>query len=182
MKCGKSAKKQTIMNKVYSMYMPSNVPDDDRLLHIKFMLESRGRFKHLFVEKQIEQSLENNIDNIDSPPQHILMIPEVLHYIDGKEIIVGNYCIDKSLLQGRLFQTCLILKLIPCFGMQRRLKLIIEKALALCLVQDSPYQNFNGTLPSGTNWEDYLILIRKYCIKKKTFSMQLEQHAKYQGK
>ena len=78
------------MNKVYSMYMPSNVPDDDQMSHIKLMLEGRGRFKHLFVEKQIEPSLEINIDNIDSPPQHILMISEVLHWIDGKEIIMGK--------------------------------------------------------------------------------------------
>ena len=78
LKCGKSAKKHTILNKVYSMYMPSNVPDDDHMSHIKLMSEGGGRFKHLFVEKQREPSLENKIDNIDSPPQHILMIPEVL--------------------------------------------------------------------------------------------------------
>ena len=92
LKCGKSEKKQTIINKEYNMYMSSNVPNDDHMSHIKLMLEGRGRFKHLFVEKQIEPSLENNIDNIDSPPpQHILMIPaEVLHCIDGKESIEGK--------------------------------------------------------------------------------------------
>jgi len=36
-----------------------------------------------------------------------------------------------------------------------------NKALSICLSEDSPYRNFNGAFPSGTNWEDYLLWIRK---------------------
>ena len=32
--------------------------------------------------------------------------------------------------------------------------------MAICLSEDSPYRNYNGTLPSGTNWEDYLVWLK----------------------
>ena len=31
-----------------------------------------------------------------------------------------------------------------------------KKALTLCMGSSSPYKNFSGTFPSGTNWFDYL--------------------------
>ena len=51
LKCGKSAKKLTIMNKMYELYMPSPNPDDDRLSSVELFLEGKGRFRYFFEKK-----------------------------------------------------------------------------------------------------------------------------------
>ena len=99
LKCGKSAKKSTLLAKLHTLYMPSNNHDSDHVSQIELLLEGKGKYKHLFEEKHISgnysannhtgvsqssaSASENNGNpNVDNPP--LLILPETFHYLDGK--------------------------------------------------------------------------------------------------
>ena len=44
-----------------------------------------------------------------------------------------------------------------------------KKTLSICLSSSSPYKFFDGTYPSGTDWTDYLMWIRKEMNKLNIF-------------
>ena len=46
---GKSAKRDTVRDKMFSLYMPSSAAADaDRVSYVELLLEGKGWFKHLF--------------------------------------------------------------------------------------------------------------------------------------
>ena len=111
LKCGKSAKKSTLIVKLHKLYMPSNDHDSDHVSHIELLLEGKGKYKHLFEEKHVaanystnnhtsvsqsSASKNNGNPSVDNPP--LLSLPGIFHCLDGKEILAKNNCIDTDLL------------------------------------------------------------------------------------
>lgn len=114
LKCGKSAKKSTFIAKLHKPYIPSNDRDGRHVSQIELLLEGKIKYKHLFEEKHIaanystnnhtgvsqsSASKNNGNPNVDNPP--LLILSEIFHFLDGKEILVKNDCIDKALLTRR---------------------------------------------------------------------------------
>ena len=51
LKCGKSAKKASLVARLHQLYMPSINSDSDHVSQIELFLEGRGKYKHIFVEQ-----------------------------------------------------------------------------------------------------------------------------------
>ena len=162
LKAGKSAKRLTIVTKIAEKYMPSNSCNGDRMSFVDLFLEGKGRFKHLFVEKTTQSDTESSTatSTNHSPTPSVLMIPSFLHCNPGHELVVRNGCIDKSLLTRKNLSNPVDIQAMTLYRHAKEVEMNCKKALAFCLGEDSPYRNWNGTYPSGTNWEDYLIWVR----------------------
>ena len=160
LQCGKSAKRSAVVDRLLNMYMPSSNQNDDRMSHVEQLLEGYGKFKHLFVEK-VDNPNSSDATNPDSAPRRVLIIPEYLHSMKGKVIAIEDNCIDKSLLTRKNLSNYVDIKGETLYRAAKEVEANCKKALAICLSENSPYRNFNGTFPSGTNWEDYLSWIRK---------------------
>ena len=52
LRCGKSAKKQTLIDNLGKLYMPSNKPDDEHVSHVEQFLEGIGMFTCLFKRNE----------------------------------------------------------------------------------------------------------------------------------
>ena len=172
LKCGKSAKKNTLVTKVHQLYIPSNNSDSDHVSQIELFLEGRGKYKHLFERKCIDpgpstkntsnsncSSSESNEVSGEKPS--LLMIPEMLHCLPDTEISVKNDCIDKTLLTRRNLTNFVDIQPSTLFRHAKEVEANCKKALAICLAEDSPYRSYDGIFPSGTNREDYLFWLRK---------------------
>ena len=148
LKCGKSAKKSTLITKLHTLYMPSNNHDSDHVSQIELLLEGKGKYKHLFEEKHISgnysannhtcvsqssaSASENNGNpNVDNPP--LLILPETFHCLDGKEILVKNDCIDKALLTRRNLSNFVDIQPGTLFLHAKEVEANCKKALVICL-------------------------------------------------
>ena len=160
LQCGKSAKRKTIVDRLLNMYMPSTNPNNDRASHVEQFLDGYGKFKHLFVEK-VFNSCSGGETDPGSAPRRVLMLPEYFHCMKGKEILVEDDCISKSLLTRKNLTNIVDIRGDTLYRAAKEVEANCRKALSLCLAENSPYRTFNGTFPSGTNWEDYLLWLRK---------------------
>ena len=172
LKRGTSAKRETIIQKIASLYFPSNSAGD-QLSFVELMLEGKGRFRYLFndsVSKEVSSTVSRDKISEESNTTD-LIIPSSLHCIDGKEIKVQKGCIDKSLLTRKNLGNLVDIKALTLYRHAKDVEANCKKALSFCLQPDSPYYNFNGTFPSGTNWEDYLVW-----IKQKMYEFESKAH------
>ena len=146
--------------------MPSKVRDDDYLLFVGHFLEGRGHFTYMFDQK--EEIIALSGDSSTARTIVGLSIPEYFHCIKGKDLYNGKSCINKSLLTRKNIKNIVDITGESLFWNAKDVQANCKKFLALCLGKNSPYQNFTGTFPSGTNYEDYLYWIRKemYSIVK----------------
>ena len=151
---GKSSKRQTIIDTLLCLYMPSSNDGDDYVSHIDQFLEGLGRFKCLFTKKEDSSDSDNGV------PRSKLVLKECFHCVKGKELVVEHDCIDKSLLTRKNLTNYIDIKGDTLYRAAKEVEANCKKALAICLSEDSPYRNYNGTLPSGTNWEDYLVWLK----------------------
>ena len=80
LKCGKSAKKSTLITKLHKLYMTSNDHDSDHVLQIELLLEVKCRYKHLFEEKYIvtNSSTNTNTGNSQSITSKKMTIPMLI--------------------------------------------------------------------------------------------------------
>ena len=86
---------------------------------------------------------------------------ECFHCHIGKEIPIETGCVDRLLLTRKNLSSLVDIKANTLYRHAKEVEANCKKALSLCMRNDSPYKNFNGTFPSGTNWMDYLCWIRK---------------------
>ena len=93
---GTSAKREAVINKIASLYFPSNNNGGDRMSYVEMLLEGKGRFKYLFKDREVSSRASTDVSEECSAVDRI--VPPSLHCIDGKEIKVEKGCIDKSLL------------------------------------------------------------------------------------
>ena len=157
---GVSASKAMLIVRLYEAYMPSPLADDDRISFLEMFLGGMNKFKCLFIQSE-ESDAENSRDPDNDRPSMKLIIPESLHCIAGAEIVVAPHCITKSLLTRKNLTNLADIKANTLFRNAKAVEANCKKALAICVGKDSPYRDFDGTFPSGTNWEDYLLWIRK---------------------
>ena len=85
----------------------------------------------------------------------------MLHCQAGGEILVEHDCVDKALLTRRNLSNPVDIQASTLFRHAKEVEANCKKALAICLAEDSPYCNYNGIFPSGTNRGDYLLWLRK---------------------
>jgi hypothetical protein len=146
--------------------MPSSNPDDDRMSSVELFLEGKGRFQYFFEKK--ESDIEVNQTNDSLPQPDSLVINECFHCHKGIEIPIETGCVDRSLLTRKNLSSLVDIKADTLYRHAKEVEANCKKALSLCMRNDSPYKNFNGTFPSGTNWMDYLFCIRKKCTSLET--------------
>ena len=156
---GTSAKREAVINKIASLYFPSNNNGGDRMSYVEMLLEGKGRFKYLFKDREVSSRASTDVSEECSAVDRI--VPPSLYCIDGKEIKVEKGCIDKSLLTRKNLGNMVDIKALTLYQHAKDVEANFKKAMSFCSQTGSPYHNFNGTFPSGTNWEDYLIWIRQ---------------------
>ena len=156
LKKGTSAKRIDIIKILLNNYMPHK--NSDHLSQVELLLEGKGKYAHLFHRD------DRGIDgekSVSSTNQSILTIPEFFHCLIGKDIAVKRDVIDLFLMTRKNMTNCCNVTGETLYRHAKDVEANCKKALALCLEESSPYRNFNGTFPSGTNWEDYLLWIRQ---------------------
>ena len=79
---GTSSNVATLVDKLKALYFPPTNQSDERVSHVEKLLEREGKYKHLFEEG------ENGKPTIN----------EKLHRLKGKDIYIGDDCIDMSML------------------------------------------------------------------------------------
>ena len=132
--------------------------NSDRLSQVELLLEGKRKVAHLF---HCEDRGTDGDKSVSSTNQSILTIPKFLHYLVGKDITVKRGGIDLSLMTRKNMTNCCDITGETLYRHAKDVEANLKKALALCLEESSPYRNFNGTFPSGTNWEDFLLWIRQ---------------------
>ena len=153
---GKSENAVAIQQKMRYLYMPSLNENDDHMSQVEKLLEGRGVFSSLYKRETIEV---DGVGDSSSYSKEILVFPEVLHGLDGR-IIVGDQYIDKSLLTRKNMTNTIDISGLTVFRHAKEVEKNSKKALSFCLAEDSPYKNFDGIFPSGTNWNDYITWLR----------------------
>ena len=76
LRCGKSAKKQTLIDNLFKLYMPYNKPDDEHVSHVEQFLEGIGVFSCLFERKE-----PPDIDTATSEPNSAPLLPLLLSFL-----------------------------------------------------------------------------------------------------
>ena len=148
LKAGDSAKKSDIMKKIHDLYMPL-MGKGDHFSQVEMFLEGKGKYKYLFEKSD------------DDTNNSTVIIPEIMHCIKGKTISVNEECIDKSLLTRKNLSNFVDVTSKSLYRHAKEVKANCKKALAICTSESSPYRNFDGNFPSGTNRDDYLNWLRK---------------------
>ena len=131
--------------------MSSNDHDSDQVSQIELLLEGKCKYKHLFEEKHIAANYSTNNHtgvsqssaseksgnpNVDNPP--LLILSEIFHFLDGKEILVKNNCIDKAFLTRQKNSNFVDIQPGTPFQHANEVEANYKKSLAICLAQDSP--------------------------------------------
>ena len=160
LKRGASAKRETIIQKIANLCFPSNSVGD-RISFVDLMLEGKGRFRHLFNDSVSKEGFSTVSKDANTEDTSDLIIPTSLHCADGKEIKVEKGCVDKSLLTRKNLGNLADIKALTSCRHAKDVEANCKKSLSFCLQPDSPCYNFNGTFPSGTNWDDYLVWIKQ---------------------
>ena len=150
LQAGDSAKKSGVSREILRLYMPSG-QDGDHLSHVDKLLEGKDKYRYLFEV----------VESVSNPNNPQLVIPEVMHCMAGKEILVGKGCIDRSLLTRKNLSNFADVSEKTLFRHAKEVEANCKKALACCLAEGSPYRNFKGSFDSGTNRDDYLNWLRK---------------------
>ena len=151
---GQSHRKDDLIKKINDLYMPKS-GDDEHLSHVDMFLEGKGKYSYFFDTMNEGETIEER----STDPERV--IPEVMHCIEGKTINVGVGCIDRSLLTRKNLTNYVDISANTLYRHAKDVEANCKKALALCTSKDSPYRNFKGTFPSGTNRNDYLIWLRE---------------------
>ena len=148
------AKRTNIRKILLNAYMPHK--NSDHLSQVELVLKGKDKFTSLF---QCEDRGTDGDKSVSSANQSILTIPEFLHCLVGKDIAVKRGVIDLSLMTRKDMTNCCDVTGETLYRHTKDVEANCKNALALCLKESSTYRNFNGTFPSGTNWEDYLFWI-----------------------
>ena len=73
--CGKSAKKQTLIDNLFRLYMPCNKPNDEHVSQVEQFLEGIGVFS-CFFEGTDPPDIETATSDLNSaPPPPTLVLP-----------------------------------------------------------------------------------------------------------
>jgi len=83
-------------------------------------LEGSGKFKDLFVEKVENQNCGSDTNHPNSAPRCVLMLPEYFHCIKGKEIVVEDDFINKSLLTRKNLSNFIDIKKTLFIALQKK--------------------------------------------------------------
>ena len=150
LRSGKSCRKDDLVTKINQLYMPKT-DDEDNLSHVEMFLEGKGKYTYLF----------DTIPCPNNSGEQIKIIPEVMHSMEGKSITLSPGCIDKSLLTRKNLSNFIDISPNTLYRHAKEVEANCKKALAICTAEGSPYRNYDGHFPSGTNREDYLVWLRK---------------------
>ena len=150
LRSGNSCRKDDLVKKINDLYMPKP-NDDDSLSHVEMFLEGKGKYSYLF----------DTIARPENSDELIKVIPEVMHCMEGKVITLSPGCVDKSLLTRKNLSNFIDISANTLYRHAKEVEANCKKALALCTAADSPYRNYDGHFPSGTNRDDYLAWLRK---------------------
>ena len=142
---GSSSNVSTLVERLRELYFPPNNPADERVSHVENRLERNGKYLHLFEEG------DNGKPTIN----------EKLHRSKGKEIYVGKGCIDLSMLTRKNLTNMADISVETLWRHAKEVEKNAKKALSLCVSEDSPYRDYNGTFPSGHNWDSYIEWVRQ---------------------
>ena len=141
-------KKKTLMNTIVKDI--TKVDNEDSLSHVESFLEGKGKYSFLF-DRSNKDGDSSNIE---------LTILENMHCIVGKTVTVGAGGVDKSFLTRKNLSNYVDISTDSLYRHTKDIEANCKKALAICTASHSPYRNFNGDFPSGTNRDDYLVWIR----------------------
>ena len=158
LKSGTSSKKSDLSKKIGQLYRPSSVPNDDFVSYVELFMQGQGKFKYLFDRDYPVGDISTENSGCNNDPQ-MLTIPAVLHGLKSR-IYVGNDCISMSLLSRKNLKNLCDVSEHTLIRHVKEVEANCKKALALCTADDSPYKNFDGKFPSGTDYNDYLNWIR----------------------
>ena len=155
---GKSSRKVDLEKKMSSLYLPSSnsssksvkEDDEENISHVDLCLKGMGKYKHLWYENSKGRRF----------------LKPVLHNLSNKKLPVDENCINRSLLTSRTLTQIRDIEGARLWRHAKAVEANCKKALSLCTASDSPYRNYKGTFPSGTDYEDYLQWIRKQMWEK----------------
>ena len=105
-------------------------------------------------DSQSSSSVSKGVPGDNLP---LLILPEMLHCQASGEILVEHDCVDKALLTRRNLTNPVGIQASTLFRHAKEVEANCKKALAICLAEDSPYRNYNGIFPNGTNRGDHLL-------------------------
>ena len=147
LRAGKSANNKMLMQIMSKLYFPSPNKDDNRISYTHLFLTGAQRFKALFeFAKKEDDPVHNNY----------LVLPDQLHCQNNCVFAVDNSCISMSLLTRKNLTKPTDISGGTMLSHAKKDAANCTQALKFCLEEDSPYKNFDGTFPSGTNYFHYL--------------------------
>ena len=141
---GSSSNVVTLVDLMKVLYFPPTNKKDDRVSHVERLLERNGKYQHLFEEGE----------------KGLPTIHEKFHRMEGKEIFIGDGCIDLSMLTSKNLTNMVDVSGETLWRHAKDVEKNCKKALSLCQSDECPYKDYNGTFPSGHNWDLYLEWVR----------------------
>ena len=141
---GSSSNVLTLIDLMKVLYFPPTNKKDDRVSHIERLLERNGKYSHLFEEGE----------------KGIPTIHEKFHRLEGKEIYIGDGCIDLSMLTRKNLTNMVDVSGEMLWRHAKDVEKNCKKALSLCQSDECPYKDYYGTFQSGHNWDQYLEWVR----------------------
>ena len=141
---GSSLNVMTLIDLMKVLYFPPTNKKDDRVSHVERLLERNGKYKHLFEEGE----------------KGLPTIHEKFHRMEGKEIYIGDGCIDLSMLTRKNLTNMVDVSGETLWRHAKDVEKNCKKALSLCQSDECPYKDYNGTFQSGHNWDQYLEWVR----------------------
>jgi hypothetical protein len=129
---------------------PENISFVDQFIH------GLNRFTGLFTSSEPDES-----------GQIVLTMPHKLHRHAGLNIFVGPTSITKELLLKKSFASNDSIHPRTLFRKAKEVIATCKKMMGLVTASGSPYRD--GTFPSGTNWDDYilwcLVAMQEDCVR-----------------
>jgi len=134
---------------------------------VEQFLSGIGVFQYLFDRAILSQTVveKDSSTSMGSSTTEVLSVPFVFHG-EPNPVTIGSDCITMSLLTRKNLSNPADVSELTLFRHAKEVEANSKKALALCLSEESPYKDFKGTFPSGTNWHDYITWVRINYQKK----------------
>jgi len=144
LRSGNTLKKDTLIKKMYELYMPSQ-SNKDHYSMVEQFLDGVSCFKFLFEEEDGSK-----------------IIPHHFHGLDHT-VFLGRGGVDMSLLTRKNLTNYADVKPDRLYVHAKKVETNFKKALALVTSPDCPYKD--KSFPSGHNWTDYLDWVNNAFMK-----------------
>jgi hypothetical protein len=145
---------------------PENISFVDQFIH------GLNRFTGLFTSSEPDDS-----------GKIVLTMPHKLHRHAGLNIFVGPTSITKELLLKKSFTGNDVIHPRTLFRKAKEVIATCKKMMGLVTASGSPYRD--GTFPSGTNWDDYilwcLVAMQEDCSREESLKAAAEATRKEGG-